>query len=96
MSIASAIQGRNLLSFAYKGFPRIVEPHTLGMDTRGHMALRAYQVASGSDSGERVGWKLFHTHEMLGISIQPQTFAGPRPGYKVSAQPTHLDGAIAM
>lgn len=82
MSIATAIQGRNLLSFMYSGFRRTVEPHTYGMDTKGHMALRAYQVGGGSDSGEYVGWKLFHVHEMLSVSVQPTAFAGPRPGYK--------------
>jgi len=82
VSIATAIQGRNLLSFMYDGFRRTVEPHTYGMDTKGHMALRAYQVGGGSESGEFVGWKLFHAHEMLGVTVQPQTFAGPRPGYK--------------
>lgn len=82
MSIATAIQGRNLLSFMYDGFRRIVEPHTFGMDTKGHMALRAYQVGGGSDSGENVGWKLFHVQEMRSVLVQPQAFAGPRPGYK--------------
>lgn len=82
MSIATAIQGRNLLSFVYDGYRRTVEPHTFGMDAKGHMALRAYQVSGGSESGEYVGWKLFHAHEMLSVTVQPQTFAGPRPGYK--------------
>ena len=82
MSIASAIQGRNLLSFIYDGFRRTVEPHTLGVDGKGYLALRAYQVAGGSESGEYVGWKLFHANEMHGVAVQPQTFAGPRAGYK--------------
>lgn len=82
MSIVTAINGRNLLSFIYDGFHRTVEPHTYGMDTKGHVALRAYQVGGGSDSGASVGWKLFHVHGMLSVSVQPQCFAGPRPGYK--------------
>ncbi|MCB9610461.1 MAG: hypothetical protein H6716_27985 [Polyangiaceae bacterium] len=82
MSIASAIQSRNLLSFVYDGFRRTVEPHTFGVDAKGHAALRAYQVAGGSESGEYVGWKLFHANEMHSVAVQPQTFSGPRPGYK--------------
>lgn len=82
MSIATAVQGRNLLSFMYDGYRRTVEPHTYGTDKKGHSALRAYQVAGGSESGQYVGWKLFHTSEMHGVTVQPQTFAGPRPGYK--------------
>lgn len=82
MSIAAAIQGRNLLSFIYDGFRRRVEPHTFGVDTKGHAALRAYQVSGGSESGEYIGWKLFHANKMHGVAMQPQTFAGPRPAYK--------------
>ncbi|WP_200232272.1 WYL domain-containing protein [Rubrivivax gelatinosus] len=82
MSIASAIHGRNLLTFIYDGYRRTVEPHTLGVDAKGHTALRAFQVTGGSESGEHIGWKLFHASEMHSIAIQPQTFSGPRPGYK--------------
>lgn len=82
MSIATAIQGRNLLSFMYDDFRRTVEPHTYGIDTKGHMALRAYQVSGGSISGEYAGWKLFHVDEILSMSVQLQTFVGSRPGYK--------------
>lgn len=82
MSIASAIQGQHLLSFSYEGYPRTAEPHTYGIDGKGHHALRAYQVAGGSSSGEYAGWKLFHVNEMHGLFVLPQRFAGPRPGYK--------------
>lgn len=82
MSIATAINGRNLLSFMYDGFRRTVEPHTYGMDTKGHMALRAYQVGGGSDSGASAGWRLFHVREMVSVSVKPQPFVGPRQGYK--------------
>lgn len=82
MNITSAIENRNLLTFTYDGRPRTVEPHTYGVDSKGHMALRAFQVGGGSESGEYVGWKLFHVQEMHGLNIQPQTFSGARPGYK--------------
>jgi hypothetical protein len=82
VTIAAAIQNRNLLTFSYDGYPRTVEPHTYGADRKGHMALRAYQVGGGSESREYVGWKIFHVHEMSGVSVLPQTFLGPRPKYK--------------
>ena len=47
MNIPSAIQNRNLLSFNYDGYSRTVEPHTYGIDGKGHHAIRAYQVAGG-------------------------------------------------
>ena len=82
MSIASAIQNRNLISFNYDGHSRTVEPHTYGNDGKGHPAVRAFQILGGSNSGEYVGWRMFHVNEMRGLSILPQQFAGPRPGYK--------------
>ncbi|AJP49426.1 MAG: hypothetical protein FD187_356 [bacterium] len=82
MSIADAIRTRKLLQFSYDGHPRTVEPHTYGIDGKGHQALRAYQVRGGSESGEYVGWKLFHVAEMRGTAILNQGFTGPRNGYK--------------
>ena len=81
MNIASAIRNRQLLSFTYDGYSRIVEPHCYGTDKKGHSALRAYQVSGGSESGEYVGWKLFHTNETNHFVILPMHFPGPRPGY---------------
>jgi hypothetical protein len=82
MNIPMAIQNRQLLSFTYDGFARVVEPHCYGIDGKGHPALRAYQVRGGSESGEYVGWKLFHVREMRNVTELNDRFAGPRPGYK--------------
>ena len=82
MVISTAIRDRQLLSFNYDGYGRLVEPHTYGIDSRGHPALRAFQVPGGSESGETTGWKIFHVQQMQGTSGIAQTFAGPRPGYK--------------
>jgi predicted DNA-binding transcriptional regulator YafY len=82
MFIALAIQNRNLLSFTYDGFAREVEPHCLGIDKNGHSALRAYQVAGGSESGKYVGWKMFHVNEMHSLNVLSKTFQQPRNGYK--------------
>ncbi|SEP07686.1 hypothetical protein [Aquisalimonas asiatica] len=82
MAICNAIQNMTKLSFVYHGYPRVVEPHTYGIDTKGHEALRAYQVAGGSESGEYAGWKLFHAQEMRGLQVLEEGFAGPRQGYK--------------
>ena len=82
MSIQSAIQNLNLITFTYEGFARTIEPHTYGLDGKGHYAVRGYQVAGGSQSGEYTGWKLFHANEMHGLSLLATKFAGPRQGYK--------------
>lgn len=82
MSIATAIHNRQLLSFTYDGYSRVVEPHTYGVDSKGHAAIRAYQMRGGSESGEYVGWKLFHVKEMYGVTLLAEQFAGARPRYK--------------
>ena len=82
MKICEAINDRKLLSFYYDGYSRKVEPHTAGTDKKGHDALRAYQVSGGSESGEYVGWKMFHVSEMQNIIVLHEQFNGPRPKYK--------------
>ena len=83
MSIASAIQNRQLISFTYHGKSRLVEPHTYGIDGKGHRALRAYQIG-GIASEDIPCWRIFHESEMLALSVSGQRFAGPRPEYKTS------------
>ena len=80
-TIAAAIRRRRLLSFSYGGHRRVVEPHIIGTDGKGHMALSAYQVRGGSESGTGVGWKLFHVDELHRVMLLQETFAGPRPDY---------------
>lgn len=67
MQIKTAILNKQLLSFIYDGYPRVVEPHTYGLDKKGHPALRAYQIKGGSDSGEYIGWKIFHVDEIRNL-----------------------------
>lgn len=82
MRIASAIESKQLLRFTYDGYVRTVEPHAYGVDTKGHQALRAYQVAGGSSSDEFRGWKLFHVHEIQCLTVMQETFSSARQGYK--------------
>jgi hypothetical protein len=81
MMIATAINGLKLLSFVYEGHSRVLEPHTYGIDKKGHRALCAYQVRGGSRSG-KLGWRVFHEREMQNIALLDESFASPRPGYK--------------
>jgi hypothetical protein len=82
MIIEKAIQNRHLLAFTYSGFARTVEPHTYGIDSKGHRALRVYQVSGGSKFGEYVGWKMFNVDKIFGLSELPLLFDGPRPKFK--------------
>lgn len=82
VTITSAIQNKQLISFNYRGYPRIAEPHTYGVDLKGHRALCAFQVAGGSSSGEEVGWKTFHIAEMEDLAVLPKKFSKARDGYQ--------------
>lgn len=81
-TICQAIREMRLLEFTYHGYRRVVEPHAHGEDAQGHDALRAYQAGGSSSSGDAQGWKIFHTDEMLGVSLSGQRFSSARPGYK--------------
>ena len=82
MTICNAIREQRLLAFTYGGYRRVVEPHTYGSDGKGHLALRAYQVEGGSETGEQVGWKLFHVDKIGGLQMLDHTFAHARAGYR--------------
>lgn len=72
--IVDAIRGRQTLVFTYHGERREVEPHCYGRDSKGHDAVRAYQLGGK-------GWRLFHQSDM-GPIVTGQGFVGPRPDYK--------------
>ena len=80
--ICEAINNMQLLSFWYDDLPRVVEPHTYGVDTKGHRALRAYQVRGQSKSGTLPKWRVFHRDRMSGVTTLQETFERPRTGYR--------------
>lgn len=82
MPISDAIENETLLRFTYDGHPRLVEPHTYGLDRKGHPALLAFQVGGGGDSSEFVGWKMFHVAEIEALEELEEGFAGARRGFK--------------
>lgn len=81
-TICSAIKAKKMISFNYKGYPRVVEPHAHGISTAGNYCLRCYQVSGGSSSGKVPGWKIMTTDQINGISVSQERFAQPRDGYK--------------
>jgi hypothetical protein len=88
-TIAVAIRDRKRLSFVYSGHPRIVEPHTFGIDKRGDELLCGYQAGGSSTSGKPVGWKFFHIANISNLRVASEYFAAPRPEYQRN------DGAFA-
>lgn len=76
-----AVDTRKHLAFDYDGQPRIVEPHALGLNKKGEIVLRAFQVAGGSAT-DPVAWKLFNLTKAGNLTVVDQTSQAPRPGYK--------------
>ena len=79
--IADAITHRRTLELRYHGFSRTIEPYAYGRDKGGDEILRCYQIAGGSESGERSGWKLLKVADVFAIHEQEGSFV-PRPEYR--------------
>jgi hypothetical protein len=80
-TICQAIEDRLVLELRYHGYSRIVEPHIHGEDKNGDEVVRCYQLAGGSHSGERAGWKLLKIKEAILVHLA-ETHFEPRPEYK--------------
>lgn len=74
--IEVAIAGRFRLAVTYKDVVRVAEPHILGFDSHGNLALSAWQV-----SGTGAGWRLFHIDRMQALAATGDRFAGAATGY---------------
>ncbi|WP_157052021.1 hypothetical protein [Qipengyuania citrea] len=66
-----------MISFNYKDAVRVVEPHLVGVNTKGNSCLSAFQISGGS--GQSFRSYLFD--EMSGLEVSDEEFSGPRPGY---------------
>lgn len=80
--IISAIKNKHKLAFTYRGHQRLVDPHTYGIDRKGHAALRAYQSGGTSDSGRIPDWRIFHESEIIALKSLEQHFDTRLAEYK--------------
>ena len=76
-----AVAKGKCLQVSYDGYSRLVEVHVVGETTAGHDAMRVYQVRGGSNSNERIGWKLLRLDEALGATVTDEVSHAPRPSY---------------
>ena len=77
-----AIRQRKVLTLQYAGYVREVEAHCVGWTSVGHPVMRAGQIAGGSASGERHGWKLLRLDEATNALITDRPSEAPRRGFK--------------
>jgi len=80
--ICKAIENKNLLEFNYKGYYRVVEPFTFGINTKDNEVLSAFQVKGESESGNRPMWRLFDLEKIENMRVLSENFSGHRDGYK--------------
>jgi hypothetical protein len=73
--IIDAITELRALELRYNGYTRTVEPHAYGRDKSGDEILRCFQTGGGSQSGERVGWKLLKVADAYTIHKLQQSFS---------------------
>lgn len=84
-AVVRAILAHQVISFDYGGGRRTVEPHLLGLQEAGEVALVAYQTAGFSVSGKLPGWRTFFLSEVGRIEVEPRTFGAPRPRFTPDA-----------
>jgi hypothetical protein len=77
--IDTAIRGKRLLAFVYKGHARLVQPQIYGESSE-HRMLSSYQIAGTSSRGEP-GWLNSRLDLMQGLKLLDEHFARPRPDY---------------
>lgn len=78
--LRAAIVERRRASLSYKGTQRIIDPYLLGINKKGNEALRAFQVAGYSSSGDLPAWRLYLVRDIDYVELLEDHFQ-PRPDY---------------
>lgn len=79
--LMSAIKNWQVLSFVYKGKPRIVEPQSYGISATNKQLLRLRQTGGESDSGTINMGKLFDVAEISALRKTGAYFDEALPGH---------------
>ena len=85
-ALCSAIETLNLAQIYYIGDAaigfRIVEPHMVAYNEAQHLSLSAWCLSGASESPQEQGWREYLLSEITFVTVLPQRFIGPRPGYR--------------
>lgn len=67
--LCDAIKRKKQVNILYKGQIRKINPHLLGINTKGNESLRAFQVGGYSESGNVPSWRLYLINEIESVQI---------------------------
>jgi hypothetical protein len=94
IQIKDAIKLKTVIELNYPPGRRKVQPHVLGISSKGDKLLRAFQVEGASESGERTNWKLFRLDKILSVSASEECFEADHIDYNPD-DPVMKGGIIA-
>ena len=80
-TIINAIQNKEAISFSYSGISRVVEPHAIGISSKGNTVLRCFQISGGHIQAGH-GWELCDVSKISNLASTGEYFENARPGYK--------------
>jgi len=84
--LCRAIQLRRLVRFQYEGNyaigDRVVEPHMIAFNGLDNLCLSAWFLSGASESGEGPGWREYLVQYISNVIVLPESFVGPRPGFR--------------
>lgn len=78
--LRQAVRGKNRVEFMYENKVKVVEPHLVGHNMRGHLILNAWFVRGDAKFGEE-GWCDYMMSDISNLKILPECFPQPRYGY---------------
>lgn len=78
--LRKAVLGRHLIQFLYEGNTKVLEPHLVAYDMRGHIFLRGWFLR-GNQVLDEPGWQNYMLGGMSELTVLPETFAKARLGY---------------
>lgn len=92
--LKEAIESKTVIELNYPPGRRKVQPHVLGISSKGDPLLRAFQVDGASESGEHTHWKLFRLDRILSVTASAEYFEADHKDYNPN-DPVMKGGIIA-
>lgn len=81
--LIDAVSDRKVVAFDYDDKPRLVEPHAVGLNKKGALVMRGFQV-TGDSATSSFAWKLFTVDKIQNLAVLDLASQAPRLGYKAN------------